>query len=135
MREVEVLEALLRCPAVAIRRVDAVWLFGSRARGDFTAASDIDLAVLCEPALGLDRTKVMDQLARAVGVETDVIDLATAHPALTWEILTTGRPLFERDEELVENFVRRARFAAEDAEQRDRMVLLAQAGHVGRALR
>lgn len=60
-----------------------------------------------------------------------MIDLATAAPILTWEVLTTGRLMFEGDALRVEEFVRRARFAAEDAEQRDRMVLLAQVDGFG----
>jgi hypothetical protein len=39
--------------------------------------------------------------------------------------------VLENNAELVESFVRRARYAAEDAEQRSRMVLLAQVGLVG----
>lgn len=119
--------ALLREQSVLqARRLDGVWLFGSQARGTASSASDIDLAVLCEPALELDRFRLMDRLGRALSRDVDVIDLATAPPTLTWEVLTTGRLVFEGDAIRVEEFVRRARFAAEDAEQRDRMVLLAQ---------
>ena len=105
-----------------------VWVFGSVARGEDQPDSDIDLAVLCEPALGLDRAIVMDQVGRSLGRDVDVIDLRTAPPALGWEVLTTGRLVEERDELAVEKFVREARYAAEDDEQRSRMVLLAQVG-------
>jgi hypothetical protein len=86
----------------------------------------VDLAVLCEPTLGLDRTKVMDMVGREIGVDVDVIDMGSAPAALKWEIITTGRLLVERDEVAVEDFVRRARWVAEDDEQRNRMILLAQ---------
>lgn len=117
--------------ALQARRLDGVWLFGSQARGTASSASDIDLAVLCEPALELDRFRLMDSLGRALSRDVDVIDLATAPPTLTWEVLTTGRLVFEGDAIRVEGFMRRARFAAEDAEQRDRMVLLAQVDGFG----
>jgi predicted nucleotidyltransferase len=110
------------------RRVHGVWIFGSRVRGTAHPASDLDLALLCEPALDLDRFRLMDMLARRLGCEVDVIDLRSAAPTLTWEVLTTGRLVLETDALRVEEFVRRARFAAEDAEQRDRMILLAQIG-------
>jgi hypothetical protein len=70
----------------------------------------------------------MDQVGRSLGRDVDVIDLRTAPPALGWEVLTTGRLVEERDELAVEKFVREARYAAEDDEQRSRMVLLAQVG-------
>ena len=41
-------------------------------------------------------------------------------------MITTGRLVVERDELAVEEFVRRARWDAEDEEQRNRMILLAQ---------
>lgn len=120
------LAALLDAPAMAGRSVSGTWVFGSVARGEEREDSDIDVAVLCEPALELERAAVMDQVGRAVGRDVDVIDLRTAPPALAWEILTTGRLVVERDEDEVARFVRHARYAAEDDEQRSRMVLLAQ---------
>lgn len=125
------LRALLAVPEVARREVQAVWLFGSHARGEATDASDVDLAVLASPPLGLERVRVIDAVGRATGGEVDVIDLSTAPPALAWEILTSGRLVFEQDERAAEEFVRRARFAADDAAHRDRLALLAQVGEVG----
>jgi predicted nucleotidyltransferase len=112
--------------ALAGRRLAGVWVFGSHARATATASSDLDLGLLSEPPLELARFRLMDELARALGCEVDVIDLATASPLLVWEVLTTGRAILEVDPLAVESFVRRARFAAEDAEQRDRMILLGQ---------
>lgn len=122
--------ALLEAPALSGRAVAGVWIFGSVARGEERPDSDVDLAVLCDPALALERAVVMDQVGRAIGRDVDVIDLRTAPPALAWEILTTGRLVVEQDEARVERFVRDARYAAEDDEQRSRMVLLAQVGRL-----
>jgi predicted nucleotidyltransferase len=127
--------ALLEARGLAGRAVSGVWIFGSVVRGEERPDSDVDLAVLCEPALGLDRAAVMDQVGRTIGRDVDVIDLASAPPALAWEILTTGQLVIERDEAHVELFVREARYAAEDDEQRARMVLLAQVGDRGSATR
>ncbi|HKQ70061.1 MAG TPA: nucleotidyltransferase domain-containing protein [Polyangiaceae bacterium] len=129
------IDLLLKWSGMATRRVDAIWLFGSHASDSAGPDSDVDLAVLCEPPLTLDRARAMDELGRALGGDIDIIDLATATPPLRWEIITTGRLLFERDEELVERYVRRARHDAEDAEQLDRMALLASVDNVGGARR
>ena len=108
------------------RCVLGVWIFGSCAQGRATAASDVDLGVLCDPPLGLDRARVGDDVARAIDRDVDVIDLATAPAALAWEIVTSGELAIERDEAAVERFVRRARFAVDDDVGRNRMILLAQ---------
>ena len=108
------------------RRPIACWAFGSRAAGKGKPGSDEDLAVLCEPALGLERTKVMDIVGRILQVDIDLVDMATAPPGLRWEVITTGSLVIEHDEPAVEEFVRRSRWDAEDEEQRNRMILLAQ---------
>jgi predicted nucleotidyltransferase len=51
--------AMLASALLQGRRVIACWAFGSRARGEGRADSDVDLAVLCEPTLGLERTRIM----------------------------------------------------------------------------
>ena len=127
----QALTLLLHHGVLQSRRVDGVWLFGSEARGTAGPTSDVDFGVLCEPSLELDRFRLIDGIGRALSRDVDVIDLATAAPVLTWEVLTTGRLVFEGDAVRVETFMRRARFAAEDAEQRDRMVLLAQIDDAG----
>ena len=44
----------------ALPFVDAIWLFGSRARGYARARSDIDLAVLCPRATIRDWSRIME---------------------------------------------------------------------------
>lgn len=43
----------------ALPFIDAIWLFGSRARGDYQERSDIDLAILCPNATDSDWLMVM----------------------------------------------------------------------------
>jgi predicted nucleotidyltransferase len=126
-------KAVLASAPLQGHRIVACWAFGSRARGAGKGDSDVDLAVLCEPTLGLERTRIMDIVGREIGVDVDVIDMGSAPPVLKWEVITTGRLLVERDEVAVADFVRRARWEAEDDEQRNRMILLAQAARVERA--
>jgi predicted nucleotidyltransferase len=121
-----VVEAVLASEPVRVRQVIACWVFGSRAAGKGRPGSDVDVAILCDPPLGLERTRVMDAVGRVLGVDVDVIDLASAPPTLRWEVITSGKLLVERDEEAVEQFVRQARWEADDEEQRNRMIVLAQ---------
>jgi len=61
--------------------------------------------------------------------------MGSAPAVLRWEVITTGRLLVERDEIAVDDFVRRARWEAEDDEQRNRMILLAQTADLEGRLR
>lgn len=106
------LDALLRTPLLSTRTIGAVWLFGSHVRGEADVGSDVDLAILCAPSLANDRFALMERVARAAGVEVDVIDLETANPILAREIVTSGRILVERNEEHVERTPSRAMLAA-----------------------
>ncbi len=122
----QALSAVLATPEVGDCEVQGVWLFGSYAREEYHAGSDIDLALLCVPGLGLERAAVRDHASRAVGIEVDVVDLTTAPATLAWEVITTGRLVLERDESAVMAFVRATRFRAEDEAKRNRMVMLTQ---------
>ena len=73
----QALTLLLDHSELQTRRVDGVWLFGSHARGTASSTSDVDLAVLCEPALELGRFRLMGDLGGALSRDVDVIDLAT----------------------------------------------------------
>jgi predicted nucleotidyltransferase len=129
------LNTLAHSPTLSRHRVLAAWLFGSEGRGDAGPGSDVDVGVLCDPPLGVDRPVVMDELAAALGREVDVIDMAVASPTLVWEVITSGRIVREDDSFALERFLRRARYDAEDADQRNRMIVLAQAGRLGNQVR
>ena len=124
----------VRLAAEAIgRSVAATWVFGSFSRDDANAASDVDVAVLCDPPLGWERARIADIVAREIGRDVDVVDLASAPPGLAWEIVTTGALAEELDSAITEAFVRRARFAVDDDLRRSRMILLAQTAPRGAA--
>ena len=132
--EAAIARVLARCESPDLlvgRRLLAIWLFGSHARGEARPDSDVDLGVLCDPPLGIERPRWIDVLSREAGLEVDVIDLATANPTLAWEVVTSGRLVLERDERAAEAFLRRARYAAEDDARRNRMIVLAQSPALG----
>ena len=53
--------------------VKRIALFGSYARGDATEASDVDLLVEVDPAIGLRFVELADYIESALGVRTEVV--------------------------------------------------------------
>lgn len=85
--------------------IAALWLYGSRARGEHHDASDFDLAVAFTTWLNdpLERRLRPELLAlewqQALGMSEDmlsVVDLAIAPIPLGWSILDQGRLLVDR---------------------------------------
>jgi predicted nucleotidyltransferase len=114
------LDAVASALAAAHPWIEAVYLFGSRARGQTHPGSDLDLAVLPDQAgLGLDRLLLEAELARFVqdrlGVPVDVVlirrDLS---PSLLYDIFSVETILYARDPERAHRMACQAR-----AEYRD----------------
>jgi len=90
--------------AAALPGLDALWLFGSHARGDATPLSDVDLAYLEDlEAPRRDRTpafdaRIYDALSGFLGTdEISLVDLETAPPALALRVFREGKLLFCRN--------------------------------------
>ena len=74
-----------------------VWLFGSRARGDHRARSDVDLAVEAPGAsrrAWLDLCRLVEEAATLLRIDLVLIEDAPA--ALAQQIRREGRVLYER---------------------------------------
>jgi|KBSSwiStaDraftv2_1062776.scaffolds.fasta_scaffold460010_3 predicted nucleotidyltransferase len=69
------------------RDVRLALVFGSRARGTATPASDIDVAV---GAPGVDLLDLAAELSRATGLEVDIVDLEHAGVPLLARIVREG---------------------------------------------
>lgn len=94
-----IIEVLERHPEVV-----GAYLFGSRARGDATEASDLDLAVLSDGSLELEQLiELQDELEQACGRSVDLVDAARASPFLALDIVR-GERIFERDGRRVDEF-------------------------------
>lgn len=77
----------------------AAYVFGSAARGQLRANSDIDLAIDVGRALSTAECwNAMQHLAVRTARDVDLIDFRTASDVLKHQVLTTGRRLFARDE-------------------------------------
>jgi predicted nucleotidyltransferase len=83
----------LRSLVLSRSDVDLVVMFGSTARGDDEAGSDLDLAVRGSA----DRFALAADLALALGREVDVVPLDTDDIVLTLEIVRDGQLVFERE--------------------------------------
>lgn len=84
-------------------KVKFALLFGSYARGKAFPFSDLDIAILFdeEPEL-LELGKMTATLEKETGLEVDILPLNSLYerdPALAYEVITTGKLLFCRDEE------------------------------------
>ena len=74
----------------------AIYLYGSRARGDALPSSDVDVAVL--PSRPLDpvrRFELAQEIAARVGHDVDLVDLLTATAALRVQIIDDGVVLYD----------------------------------------
>jgi uncharacterized protein YutE (UPF0331/DUF86 family)/predicted nucleotidyltransferase len=85
--------------------LNALWLFGSFARGEATPISDVDLAFLADKALQGEalegfETELYATIARSLHTdEFTFVNLRQAPAALAWQVVGGGRLLFCRDEE------------------------------------
>lgn len=72
--------------------------FGSAVKGGLGPDSDVDVAVLTDPALAPERAgALIADLGAASGRPVDLVDLRTAGVLITREALTHGRRLTCRD--------------------------------------
>ncbi len=97
-------------------------VFGSVARGDDYAGSDIDLLIaLREPGLW-PRVALAERLRKRTGLTLEVVELEDAlrHPSLMVEVLRDGRVLVDRDGRWPELSVQRERIGAQA--ERDRLL-------------
>jgi uncharacterized protein len=71
-------------------------VFGSRARGDADATSDIDLLYTLAPGrhLGFSINRLEDELAEAFGCPVDVVSKRALHRLIRDEVLSESRILY-----------------------------------------
>ena len=82
--------------------IEALYVFGSHARGDARADSDLDLAVLGPAPLdALRRFQAQRELSALLDVDVDLIDLRAASSVLRSEVVNGGKTLFQRDADYV----------------------------------
>ena len=102
--DVSTIKDQLAAFAAAAPRIVACYLFGSQARGDATAASDVDVAALFGEAVGLDDVlRLEDALERKLGLPVDLIDLGRANAFLALDVIR-GERVYCTDEDRCDDF-------------------------------
>ncbi len=77
--------------------LDAVYLFGSRARGAARADSDLDVAVLADTPYAMKTLwDVGAKLANEVHCDVDLLDMRSASTVMQHQILATGKRFWVR---------------------------------------
>ncbi|AZN35071.1 type VII toxin-antitoxin system MntA family adenylyltransferase antitoxin [Iodobacter ciconiae] len=92
----------------ALPHLLAIYLFGSQAKGDAHAASDIDLAVLLAgSAEATTLWNLAQELAMMLDKDVDLIDLRQASTVMQYQIISDGRCLWAADSQakLYESFI------------------------------
>ncbi len=89
--------------------VVAAWVFGSRGRGEPRPGSDLDVAILTDRAGGEIADRVSAEIAGRTGLDVDVCRLDVAGPVLAYEVVTDGRRVFVRVEEIADRYEERVR--------------------------
>jgi uncharacterized protein len=88
----------IRTVLLAEPDVDLAYLFGSRAREEALASSDVDIALLASAPLPLLRLGALqERLAHALQMPVDVVDLHAAPPLLAREVVLEGIPVLVVD--------------------------------------
>ena len=83
----------------ALPFVEAIYLYGSRARGDHSPRSDIDLAVLCPSASQKDWLKVLEILEESdtlLQIDCVRLDELKTEDYLKEKILRQGKSLYQK---------------------------------------
>ena len=83
MYTLEQILAILRAHKPELQRkypVSKLGVFGSYARGEATANSDIDIAVEINGPMGLNFVTMADEIEELFGIKTDVVPLRAIKP-------------------------------------------------------
>jgi predicted nucleotidyltransferase len=112
-----VTEVLSRFPQVQL-----AILFGSCAKGNATAASDLDLGVLADKPLDAELSiRLIGEMAEKLGRPVDLVDLHTAGEPLLGEVLK-GRRLLGSDTSYARLITRHLLDAADFLPYRERIL-------------
>jgi len=89
----------------AFPEVQAIYLFGSVARGEARDQSDVDLAILAERAVdAVLLWETAQEIADAVGREVDLLDLRAVSTVMRMQVISRGERVDCRDEMAAETF-------------------------------
>jgi len=99
-------------------------LFGSRAAGAESMASDLDVAVAGERRLSAaEKMDLIDDFAQEFGCPVDLVDLQAAHGPILQQALCSGLPVVNRKPTLRARLILRMWYNQADVMPNYRMIL------------
>jgi len=85
--------------------VICIYRFGTFGTKDQTKDSDLDLGILFDTSPStVDMWNLTQEIASEINKDVDLIDLGKASIVFQFQIITTGKRLFSRNESLCEQF-------------------------------
>lgn len=85
--------------------IKALYVFGSRAKGEARPDSDLDLAVLVGTELPATKLwETAQRLASRIGMEVDLVNLGKASTVMQMQVINSGRRLYCADEQICGEF-------------------------------
>ena len=101
-------EALVEVVRRRVPDIDAIYLFGSVARGRTRPGSDVDVALLLPPGRKLSPDELLATMAELEGLTHRAVDLSVLNTQTQLvhakEVVTTGVCLFARSQERIRAF-------------------------------
>jgi predicted nucleotidyltransferase len=122
------IESALAGFAASDARIVALYLFGSRARGDATERSDVDVGILFRQEVALREVVLLeDALEQRLGLPVDMVDAGRASAFVALDVIR-GERVFCSDPDRCDEFelyvMRRAGDLAPFERERRRLLLL-----------
>lgn len=95
-REMEILKNIIQVISTNLKP-ERIYLFGSRAEGNYSKGSDFDIAVDSEKPTKEVRRKINEELEENSGLYSiDVLYLSNIEDAFKEIILSTGKVIYEK---------------------------------------
>ena len=90
-------------------------LFGSTAEGRLRRDSDLDLAVMGDkPLEAPEKMALIEELAQMTGRPVDLVDLQSARGVIVGQVLRNGRRIYEENDRIYAELLKRHLFYQED---------------------
>lgn len=86
------------------KKVIAVYLFGSLARGKITPLSDVDVCAITLNANDIERGEIRSFASKKV----DIVLFDELPFAIQWRVLSEGKPLYVKNKRFIDNLYSRA---------------------------
>jgi predicted nucleotidyltransferase len=104
--DIEIIKkAAIKIISSSISETEAIYIFGSIAKGDTGERSDIDLAFLSKEKISsVVRFQIQEKIALELNCDVDLIALKEASEVMQFQVVSEGYRIFERNEKAAEEY-------------------------------